>query len=188
MILENPLTVLLSQNDTVASRGLVTRFSAQNVFSYAPRNLFIAYGIGILFSLIVVIFGLLCIKSASSSYTNSFSTILRTTRNSELDAVVPSAETSGAELLSKHLSNVRLVLRRQGNGLEGDDDQSTFFAVDTKPDDMKEAPEERPTESLLKPDRGHQQSDVDETPTTREGSDANLNHKKDGHTVITSND
>jgi hypothetical protein len=188
MILENPLTVLLRQNDTVASRGPITRFSAQNAFSYEPRNLFIAYGIGILFSLIVVIFGLLCIRSASASYTNSFSTILRTTRNPELDAVVPSAETSGAEPLSKHLSNVRLVLRRQGNGLEGGDDQSTFFAVDTKPDNMKEAREERPTESLLKPDREHQQSDIDEASTTREGSDVDLNKKKDGHAVVTSND
>lgn len=137
MILKEPLTILRRQNDTVASRSPITRFSPQNAYSYDPRNLLIAYGIGILFSLIVVIFGLLCIKSASVSYTNSFSTIVRTTRNSELDAVVPSAETSGAEPLSKHLSNVRLVLRRQDNGLEGSGGQSTFFAVDTKPDDMK---------------------------------------------------
>ncbi|CAG7558758.1 unnamed protein product [Fusarium equiseti] len=192
-LFENVTISLLSnseflQNDTNISRGPVTRFSAQNAFSYEPRNLFIAYGIGILFSLIVVIFGLLCIISASASYTSSFSTILRTTRNPELDAVVPSAETSGAEPLSKHLSNVRLVLRRQGNGLEGGDDQSTFFAVDTKPDDVKEAREERPTESLLKADREHQQSDIDEASTTRESSDVNLNHKKDGHTVVTSSD
>lgn len=160
------LTHPYRQNDTSLSRGPITRSSTQNAFSYEPRNLFIAYGIGLLFSLIVVMFGLLCIKSASASYTNTFSTILRTTRNPELDAVVPSAETTGAEPLSKHLSNVRLVLRRQGNGLGGGDDQATFFAVDTKPDDVKEAREEPPTESLLKPDRTHQNSDTDEISTT----------------------
>ncbi|KAJ4115368.1 hypothetical protein NW768_011220 [Fusarium equiseti] len=175
------------QNDTSISRGPVTRFSPQNAYSYEPRNLFIAYGIGLLFSLIVVIFGLLCIKSASASYTNSFSTILRTTRNPELDAVVPSAETSGAEPLSKHLSNVRLVLRRQGNGLEGGDDKSTFFAVDTKPVGMEEAREEHPTESLLKPDGANRQSDSDRISTTQQGSDIDLNHKQDSHTAVDSN-
>ena len=150
------LTHTFRQNNTTLSRGPVTRFSTQNAFSYEPRNLFIAYGIGLLFSLIVVMFGLLCIKSASASYTNSFSTILRTTRNPELDAIVPSAESSGAEPLSKHLSNVRLVLRRQGNSLEGDGGSATFFAVDTKPDGKRASREERPTESLLKPDRSHQ--------------------------------
>ena len=176
----NTLSHTSRHNDTTLSRGPVTRFSPQNAYSYEPRNLFIAYGIGILFSLIVVIFGLLCIKAASASYTNSFSTILRTTRNPELDAVVPSAETSGAEPLSKHLSNVRLVLRRQGDGLEGGGDQYTFFAVDTNPDGMKETREERATESLLKLERGHPQSDVDEISATQEGSDGNLDHNKDG--------
>ena len=162
----------------MASRGPITRFSAQNAFSYEPRNLFIAYGIGLLFSLIVVIFGLLCIKSASASYTNSFSTILRTTRNHELDAVVPFAETSGAEPLSKNIGNVRLLLRRQGRGLEdGGGDGATFFAVDSKLSDMKESREEPPTESLLKPGRENRNSDVEEISTTQEGSDIKLNHE-----------
>ncbi|RFN48804.1 hypothetical protein FIE12Z_6859 [Fusarium flagelliforme] len=184
---ENVTISLLSnseflQQDHTLSRGPITRFSPQNAFSYEPRNLFIAYGLGIAFSLIVVIFGLLCIKSASASYTNSFSTIVRTTRNPELDAVVPSAETSGAEPLSKHLSCVRLVLRRNGKGLEGGDDKATFFALETKSENMKESREERPTESLLKRDRSCQNSDTDEISTTQEG----LNQRRDGHAVGTS--
>jgi len=131
---------------------------------------------------------LLCIKAADASYTNSFSTILRTTRNPELDAVVPSAETSGAEPLSKHLSSVRLVLRHNGEKSEGGDDKTTFFAVDTKTENVKKSREERPTESLLKPDSSHQNSDSDEISTTQEGSEGILNQKKDGNTLVTSND
>ncbi|KAH7186164.1 uncharacterized protein B0J16DRAFT_305840 [Fusarium flagelliforme] len=192
-LFENVTTSLLSDsqflnNDTTASRGPITRFSAQNAFSYEPRNLFIAYGIGILFSLIVVIFGFLCIKSASASYTNSFSTILRTTRNTDLDTIVTSTETSGAEPLSKEMGNVRLTLRRQGRGLEGGGGSATAFAVDAKPEDEKGSREERPTESLLKPDRGNRHSDVDEISTTQEGSEFNLNYKREGNTVVTSND
>ncbi|CEI63337.1 hypothetical protein FVEN_g132 [Fusarium venenatum] len=176
------------QNDTAASYGPITRFSAQNAFSYEPRNLFIAYGIGILFSMIIVIYGLLCIKSASASYANSFSTILRTTRNPDLDTVIPTAETSGAEPLSKNIGNIRLMLRRQGSGLEGDGEISTFFAVDPKSENGKGTREATPTESLLKQKTGSQHSDTDEISNTQEGPDVNLHHKTDNHAAVTCND
>ncbi|KAM0540054.1 hypothetical protein ACHAO7_011567 [Fusarium culmorum] len=176
------------QNDTAASYGPITRFSAQNAFSYEPRNLFIAYGIGILFSFIVVIYGLLCIKSSSESYTNSFSTILRTTRNPDLDTVIPAAETSGAEPLSKNLGNVRLTLRQQGDCLEGGGDKATFFAVDPKGDDGKKSREAAPTDSLLKRNGQSQHSDTDEVPNVQKGSDINLRHNKDNHAAVISND
>jgi hypothetical protein len=167
------------QNDTVASYGPITRFSAQNAFSYEPRNLFIAYGIGILFSMIIVIYGLLCIRSASASYANSFSTIVRTTRNPGLDAVVPNAETSGAEPLSKNIGKIRLKLRRQGKGLEGGSDEATFFAVELKSDDGNGTREAAPTESLLKQNMRNQHSDTDEISNTQGSADVNLQQRKD---------
>jgi hypothetical protein len=163
------------KNDTAASYGPITRFSAQNAFSYEPRNLFIAYGIGIMFSFVVVIYGLLCIKSASASYANSFSTILWTTRNPDIDTVITTTETSGAEPLPKHLGNVRLLLRRQGNDSEGGGDKAAFFAVDPKLDDGKRAT----TESSLKQDRESRHSDTDEISNTQESPDVNLYHRKD---------
>ncbi|GKU07092.1 hypothetical protein FLAG1_08861 [Fusarium langsethiae] len=142
------------QNNTVASRGPITYSSAQNAFSYEPRNLFIAYGIGLLLSSAIVIIGLLCIKSASASYESCFSTILRTTRNPDLDTIVPAAETTGAEPLSKHLSNVRLVLRRQEGGPERSDGEGvTFFATESKSDDRKREQTNSPAESLLQRDK-----------------------------------
>ncbi|KAF4950753.1 hypothetical protein FSARC_13097 [Fusarium sarcochroum] len=138
------------QNDTAASNGPITYLSPQIAFSYAPRNLFIAYGSGLLVAAIVVAFGLVCIKSSSASYGNSFSTILRTTRNPDLDTMVPAAETSGAEPLSNHLGNSRLVLRSQGRRLGGmEEDTVTFFAVDSTPDEMKRTERQSPDDSWL---------------------------------------
>lgn len=55
--------------------------------------------------------GFVCISKASlEAFGTSFFTILRTTRNPELDRLVPPAETSSAEPLSKELSAVKLRL------------------------------------------------------------------------------
>ncbi|KAJ4031899.1 hypothetical protein NW761_012955 [Fusarium oxysporum] len=150
----------LLQNDTTASHGNITYLTTQIAFSYEPRNLFIAYGMGVLASAIIVIVGLLCIKSASASYATTFSTILRTTRNPDIDTIVPAAETSGAEPLSKHLGDTRLVLRRQGRRLEGiDEDMVTLFAVDSIPDD-KGRQKDSADDSSRQGDRGYQYSDA----------------------------
>ncbi|CAG1963029.1 unnamed protein product [Fusarium graminearum] len=142
------------QNSSAASRVPVTYSSAQNEFSYEPRNLLVAYGVGLFLAWAIVIIGLLCIKSASASYGSSFSTILRTTRNPEIDKIIPVAETTGAEPLSKNLNNVRLVLRRQGGGPEsGDDEKATFFTVDSKSQEMERDQTNDPAESLLQQDK-----------------------------------
>ncbi|SCO80616.1 uncharacterized protein FRV6_04829 [Fusarium oxysporum] len=150
----------LLQNDTAASHGNITYLTTQIAFSYEPRNLFIAYGMGVLASAIIVIVGLLCIKSASASYATTFSTILRTTRNPDIDTIVPAAETSGAEPLSKHLGDTSLVLRRQGRRLEGiDEDMVTLFAVDSIPDE-KGRQKDSADDSSRQEDRGYQYSDA----------------------------
>ncbi|KAF4501988.1 hypothetical protein FAGAP_1779 [Fusarium agapanthi] len=148
------------QNDTAASRGNITYLTTQIAFSYEPRNLFIAYGLGLLASAVIVIVGLLCIKSASASYAAAFSTILRTTRNPDIDTIVPAAETSGAEPLSKQLGDTRLLLRRQGRRLEGiDEDIVTLFAVDSMPDG-KRIQKDSLYDSSHQGDRGQQYSDA----------------------------
>ncbi|KAL5619769.1 hypothetical protein FOVSG1_001991 [Fusarium oxysporum f. sp. vasinfectum] len=150
----------LLQNDTAASHGNITYLTTQIAFSYEPRNLFIAYGMGLLASAIIVIVGLLCIKSASASYATTFSTILRTTRNPDIDTIIPAAETSGAEPLSRHLGDTRLVLRRQGCRLEGiDEDMVTLFAVDSIPDE-KGRQKDSADDSSRQEDRGYQYSDA----------------------------
>lgn len=115
---------------------------------------------GVLASAIIVIVGLLCIKSASASYATTFSTILRTTRNPDIDTIVPAAETSGAEPLSRYLGDTRLVLRRQGRRLEGiDEDIVTLFAIDSIPDE-KGRQKVSADGSSRQEDRGYQYSDA----------------------------
>lgn len=88
--------------------GNITVWNTINNYVYSPRNLYIAYGVGIFATVIIVAIGLFCIKKASQSYGKSFSTVLRTTRNAELSRLIDVSETSGAEPLSKHLADIRL--------------------------------------------------------------------------------
>lgn len=91
----------------------VTVLTPQNGFVYRPRNFLISYISGVTATAICVAIGFICIsKSSSAAFSTSFSTIMRTTRNPELDRLVPPAETSGAEPLSKGLAAIKLRLVR----------------------------------------------------------------------------
>lgn len=50
-------------------------------------------------------------RSKSKTFDSSFSTVLRTTRNPELDALVASSGSEGAIALAKHLANTKLRLQ-----------------------------------------------------------------------------
>lgn len=101
------------QNETAAAIVPVTVLTPQNAFVYRPRNLLISYISGVTATAICVVVGFVCIAKASSeAFGTSFSTILRTTRNPELDKLVPPTETSGAEPLSKGLAAIKLQLVR----------------------------------------------------------------------------
>jgi hypothetical protein len=73
----------------------------QNEYSYHAQNLLIAYGVGFFVTLVTVAIGLFVFWQAAHSFTSSFSTFLRTTRNPDLDALVPAAQTTGACPTSK---------------------------------------------------------------------------------------
>lgn len=87
------------------------------MYVYHAKNLLIAYIGGISVSAILVGAGFYCIKDASSeSFGSSFSTIVRTTRNSQLDEIVPAAATSGAQPLPKQLATTEVILVRRPGG------------------------------------------------------------------------
>ncbi|KAK7419752.1 hypothetical protein QQX98_003124 [Neonectria punicea] len=100
------------QNDTVASAGNVKIRTPQNAYAYKPRNLLIAYGISVFITVVVVLVGFICIWLSSLSFGSSFSTILRTTRNPELDALLNDDGNSGAEPLPKYLAKRKLAFQR----------------------------------------------------------------------------
>ena len=55
--------------------------------------------------------GLLCTWTSASSFGAPFSSILLTTRNPELDAVVLAKETQGTFPMSRQLGRVKLILQ-----------------------------------------------------------------------------
>lgn len=112
-----------------STTGNVTEWTSLNEYSYNPRNLYAAYGTGIFATFAVVIVGLACIGASSTSYRSSFSTILRTTRNEELDMLVPRGETSGAERLSNRLAKSNLSFQYHANSSFDDKTSAAFMVV-----------------------------------------------------------
>lgn len=109
------------QNETGAAIVPVTVLTPQNAFVYRPRNLLISYISGVTATAVCVVVGFVCISKASSeAFGTSFSTILRTTRNPQLDNLVSPAETSGSEPLSKPLATIKLRLVRGRKPLSQD--------------------------------------------------------------------
>lgn len=103
------------QDKSAAALVPVTVLTPQNAYFYSPRNLLISYVTGVVASTLAVGAGFFCIYKASSDvFSTSFSTILRTTRNPELDGLIPLTETHGAEPLSTKLAVTQLRLQRVG--------------------------------------------------------------------------
>lgn len=55
-----------------------------NVYIYHPKNLFLAYGFALFLTLIAVALGIYAYVSNGISHSNSFSSIVRATRNLDL--------------------------------------------------------------------------------------------------------
>lgn len=84
----------------------------QNTYSYEGKNLFIYYGLAVSFALLAGIAGCISILSNGASYSNRFSTVLRTTRGQELEELVAHNDRTGVDPLPKHLEKARIDLRR----------------------------------------------------------------------------
>ncbi|KAH6853082.1 hypothetical protein B0I37DRAFT_358519 [Chaetomium sp. MPI-CAGE-AT-0009] len=119
--LQDPSTSTNSATLATAPRVSVTVTTPQNAYSYNnPRNLAIAYGLGISFAVVVVTAGLVCIYAVEGTFSTSFSTILRTTRGTQLDELVHASEMHGKDPLPKRLGRMNLLLKRE-NGPDGGD-------------------------------------------------------------------
>jgi hypothetical protein len=104
--------------------------SIENVYKYQSKDLYLAYGLSILVTIGCFALGLVTIHRNSGSYTNDFSTVLRTTRHLSLRKVVDSTETSGLSPLGKHLAEVKIVMMESN----GDPDVPTGLQVARQPE------------------------------------------------------
>jgi hypothetical protein len=101
------------------------------VYDYQSTELFIAYGLSILVATVCLILGLISIHRNSGSFSNDFSTVLRTTRHPSLREVVDTAQSSGLAPLGKELADVKIMMV----GSDGDPDVPAGFRVAREPED-----------------------------------------------------
>lgn len=93
----------------------MTTTRPHNVYAYNPKNLFLAYGIALFFSLVANILGTLAYISNGVSHNNSFSSIVRATRNPELLRLEDrSIKASGVLPLGRQAGQPTLRLRDDG--------------------------------------------------------------------------
>jgi hypothetical protein len=81
----------------------------RNVYVYSPLKLWLAYGLALFFATGAVITGFVLMYKNQVSYSNSFSTILRTTRNAQINANFSKHDYSGVDPISSHLANSVVV-------------------------------------------------------------------------------
>ena len=98
----------------------VTVIITQNLYTYQPFDLLLAYGLAILAAALCVAIGSLAILANGASYSSDFSTVLRTTRNSQLNSFVSNDETDGIDPLPNHIAETELGYRPlNGAGVAG---------------------------------------------------------------------
>jgi hypothetical protein len=100
----------------------IERHITQNTYAYDSRNLLVSYGLVVGFALIAGVAGCASILSNGASYSNRFSTVLRTTRGQELEELIVHNDRTGVDPLPKHLEKGRIDLRRGQLEPERDDD------------------------------------------------------------------
>jgi hypothetical protein len=107
----------------------VTVEGFENVYDYRSEELYMAYGLSILVAIACFVLGLVLIHRNSGSYSNDFSTVLRTTRHLSLREVVDPAQSSGLSPLGKDLAKVKVVMMES----DGDPDVPAGFRVAWQP-------------------------------------------------------
>jgi hypothetical protein len=91
----------------------ITLSHFRNIYSYSQRNLLLSYSIALFLTLLASIAGCIAIYWNGASYTQKFSTILRTT--SSLGQVVAENDRAGADPLPRYLARARVKLGGTGD-------------------------------------------------------------------------
>lgn len=101
-ILQN-ITLSLMSNSTFLSNASqaspisVNLLNIINVFSYNALDLWLVYGCAIFCAAVCAVIGFLAAQRNGATYNNSFSTIVRITRNPSINALIKGLNSDGAE-------------------------------------------------------------------------------------------
>jgi hypothetical protein len=93
-------------NDDTLLRNITTS-NTVNVYQYHPLYLLLSYGIGLLFASFAAVVGLYSLYINGTSHATSFSAIMATTRNSDLDSLTRGSSL-GAEPLNTRIGKAKL--------------------------------------------------------------------------------
>jgi hypothetical protein len=113
--MDDALTIVHSSNATNAAQfpsTPVTVYYPQKIYTYQPFDLWFAYGIALLCNALCFLIGIIALHRNGLSYSNDFTTVLRTTRNPNLDLLVTESESNGAAPVPKHTLDGTLTYRR----------------------------------------------------------------------------
>jgi hypothetical protein len=96
-------------------QATVTTTKVYNVYTYAQRTLWLAYGIAIAVTTLSVAAGSIALVLNGASFSNKFSTIVRVGRAAHLTEEISGNDGDGTEPLPKHLAISRLLMRARGD-------------------------------------------------------------------------
>ncbi|KAJ9300723.1 hypothetical protein DTO271G3_1887 [Paecilomyces variotii] len=92
----------------------VTIIENRNTYAYSRAILWITYGIAIFLTLLSVLLGMLANRANQGSYSSTFSTIMRTTRNATLSSEIRPADCSGKDPLPEYVSDSTISFLNPG--------------------------------------------------------------------------
>jgi hypothetical protein len=109
----NSSTCRLASNESHAVN--TTLRTTQTVYAYQPKDLYIAYGSGIVCALICVLIGCAALMHNDLPYSSDFTTVVRTTRRQEITDLVLSKDSMGGDPLEKRIGKmvVQFGIRNQ---------------------------------------------------------------------------
>ena len=97
----------------------VTVSHLTQTYIYNPTDLFYCYGIGLLCTLLCLALGINAIIKNRSTFSNNFSSILRSTRNSELNTIIHAADFSASDPLPKRMASSTIKHHLPEDGIAG---------------------------------------------------------------------
>lgn len=84
------------------------------VYIYARSRLWLAYGLGIACSTLIVCIGMLAIYMNGASFSNTFSTLLRLGRGASLSSEIEKVDLDGQDPLPEYIKDMKVKFSKGG--------------------------------------------------------------------------
>lgn len=118
----------------------------ENIYIYAAYKLWLAYGLAVGATALIVLFGIAAIIANHASFSNRFSTILRLSRGAQLSHEINPADLGGRDPLPAYAK--KATVRFSQEQVSGTEDSNAYTLVDRegKDDEREVTTQERQSE------------------------------------------